>query len=44
MVVAVVVRVGLGIVCVCVLGGLGGGWGVNAPLHLENIAKISEAP
>ena len=40
MVVAVVVRVGLGIVCVCVLGG----WGVNAPLHLENIAKISEAP
>ena len=41
MVVAVVVRVGLGIVCVCVLGGWGG---VNAPLHLENIAKISEAP
>ena len=28
------VGVGLGVVCQCVLG----------PLHLENIAKISEAP
>ena len=44
MVVAVVVRVGLGIVCVCVLGGLGGGGGSMLPCTLKILPKSPKLP